>query len=200
MPRKSKDKPTLPDCERLLLFVSESDRLDEHKLVRTGFSPSLNISMDSPDQPWKHQISEPESEVLESYLLQLRRFMADDEHIFVHGIRNLARKLLLESSLRLRLDDAQSKWKRQMKNAEVSIRLNDKELLPAYAWDLYLNGQYFHVDMDKREKLSHFAASGDLWMVRWQFLSQVVYATTYIFDVSLVIEQAFQENAFNFDK
>jgi hypothetical protein len=198
MPRKAESRPTLSDRERLLLFVAESDRLNEHKLVQDGFAPSLNISMNGSDQPWKQQIFEPEPEVLESYLLQLRRFMADDEHIFVHGIRSLARRLLPPSSLRDRLDDAHAEWKRQMKNAGVSMKLNDEEVHPAYAWDLYVNGQYFHVDVTKRERLSLFAASGVSWMIRWQFLNQIVFATEYIFEVSLIIEQALDEHAFKF--
>jgi hypothetical protein len=155
--------------------------------------------MEGPDQPLEYKISEPEPEVLESYLLRLRKFMSSDEPLFVHGVRNLARTLLPESELRDQLDDAHREWSRQMKNAQVSIRLNDNEIFPSYAWDLYVNGTYFHLDQSKREKLRLFADSGAEWMIRWQFLNQIVYASHYVFEISLVVESAMRENVMRFD-
>lgn len=184
--------------EYLELFITQSDVLNEHRLIQDGFSPTLNISMDGPDQPWNYQIQEPNKEILESYLIYLRKFMMSGEPVFIHRIRSLARQHLTEDSLRQELDNAHVAWKAHSRNREVEIVLNERQVLPDYAWDLYINGAYFHLDPDKRRKLEQFADPEMLWMIRWQFLSQIVHATEYVFDVSETIERGFRHDAFCF--
>lgn len=200
MPKRRIGDHALPNESQLRLFVTESDRLNEHKLVQSGFSPKLNISMDGPDQPWQYRIQEPDKEILESYLIYLRKFMMSGEPVFIHRVRSLARQHLTDDSLKQELDNAHLAWKAHSRNREVEIILNERQVLPDYAWDLYINGVYFHLDLEKRGELEQFADPELLWMIRWQFLSQIVHATEYVFEVSETIERGFRHTAFNFSE
>jgi hypothetical protein len=197
MSRKPKQQVFASDRERLELFVSECHRLNEHKHIESGFRASLSIRAEA-DEPWQYTVLEPDAEILESYLIRLRRFMSEGEPIFVHAVRNVVRRNLIDAELLEELDREVEDWKRLMKSDGIVTTLNGEDISPDLAWDLYINGEYFHFNMEKRRKLEQHSAPHKIWMFRYRFLCQVEYATSHVFAVGEIIHRGLQTNAFDF--
>lgn len=198
MSRKPK-KPPVSDRDLLEAFVRECEKLDNHKYNRLDFKPTVKINIED-DQPWSYSVSEPDPELLDSYLIRLRRFMSDGEQICVHSVRNIARRHLSEGQLRERLDELPKQWKEQMEGGGVALSIDGKDITLDLAWDLYVNGELFHFNIEKQRELRDNSSPDQAWMYRFRFLCQIDYATVYVFAVGRVIREALRTGAFDFAK
>lgn len=183
--------------EQFELYLVRHEELYNSRLLRNGFSPSFSIN-------WNHlkglnvMNAEPDEEDLRSYLTTYRKFVSEESPIFIQKIFNLCHQFLLSDNLKNELIVARKSWTSQLKTGFMNLNYNGKDISPEYVCDLWLNGLYFHDDLDKFRKLQSVRPFPlDYTMIRHMFLDHICQTTKYILFVGYIIKIAFREGLFD---
>jgi hypothetical protein len=174
-------------------FIGRVEELEKTPLMSRGTGLGMGLSV-------KYKIGEgmqltrqePDENNLKAALTTIRQFHLNKEPVFVKRISNICMKALKEkekdpaleeraAKLRDLLEAERRKWKAAQRG-EVAIKFNGKDISPEDAWDVWINGQYFHGDPEKKAILD------SLWepvgsFVRYNFL--IFVQDTIIYAVNL---------------
>ena len=80
----------------------------------------------------------------------------------------------------------------------ISLIINGVELTSLQVTDVYLNGRYFHNDLEYQQQLDSMSPL-EADIVRFQFLNFVINTSKIILYVRNVVDLAFQEGLFRFE-
>ena len=140
----------------------------------------------------------PDEEVLRSFLLTFRQFMAPKEPVFINRIYGISLKRLEPTNkLRDQLIEARKAWLKALKNNGIGLVFNEQELSPEYVAKLWLNGYYFHNDDDKYVTLERMLGH-ELAFVKAHFMEFLIQATGIIIYTGNVVAYALKNNHFRF--
>jgi hypothetical protein len=184
--RHTTDEPN----ETLRRFVHHVDQLRARRIIREEdlrSSLNLNASRETPLQVSHH---EPDEEDLRSYLLDFRKFIAEQEPVFLNRVLNVAQRHVTSDEILGGIAGARSAWKDVLQKGDLAYRVNQTPLTPELVLDLWINGWYFHNDASKRRRLD---ALTRVPMSRWLFINAVVSATKVILYVGHVVKIALRE-------
>jgi hypothetical protein len=102
------------------------------------------------------------------------------------AVYNVCEQHISSDELKAFLRDAREHWKKSQRSQGIAWTLNGKELTPAYVADLWINGHYFHSDVDKLQELRQLQ-SGGFGLERFTFvgfvgdvLRQVLYVDNHL--------------------
>jgi hypothetical protein len=181
---------TLNVSEQLWLFVRRADELRSARMLRNTPTVGFTLQFDQM-KGTRVELRQPDEEELRSLLLTLRQFVSDTEPVFLYRIHNLCERHLTSDVLRGYLRQAREQWKRSMKESVGGMQLvfNGRDWSPEFVADLYINGHYFHSDVDKAATLERLVPAERL-LSRYQFLNFVLDTTTQVLYVSNVIRAA----------
>ena len=143
------------ELQRLRLFVDVCKKLSKKSFIKNGRSVRITIRLTP--EGLAPTVDGPDEEVVESYLPTLRKFYADDEPTFVPSILNLMSRQVAYEPFRKEVADVRAYWKtvtRTPGDNQLSIRVRRRRLSPGAFLDLWLNGEVFHSDQDKRQELA----------------------------------------------
>jgi len=180
--------------EQFLLFRAKAEELRNTRLIRESFNPGITIKWNRM-QGLRFKSREPNEENLRSFLLTFRQFILDDEPVFLYRIYNLCQKHLTSDKLKNYLSKSREIWKQSLKSADVTLIYNRRELTPEYITDLWINGFYFHSDMNKLRILNQLFPHERI-LVKNQFLNFLLYATRQVLYVDNIIKVALKEGYF----
>ena len=88
------------------------------------------------------------------------QFISNNEPVFLYKIYNLCQKHLINDKLKEYLIKSREAWKQAQKSTGIILKYNERELTPEYITDLWINGYYFHSDINKLHILNHLLAEG----------------------------------------
>jgi hypothetical protein len=187
----------LPTDEMLMVFAQRTRELSERRLVRKGMNTKLTISWDCVSSLLRQKIDQPDEEDLRSYLLEFRQFISKQEPVFLSRIFNECFQNLDSSELQDELKKAQEEWKLVFqKIGAFQLVIDDKKLTGEYILDLWINGYYFHNDVDKANELHRYLSNNSMALVRMQFLSVLSALTNIILYVGNVVNYGLREGLF----
>jgi hypothetical protein len=182
--------------ERFKLYVKRVNLLLERRFVHEGMKYEYSLKWDSTSQAMKFQAKEPDIEDLRSFLLDFRRFIAPKEPVFISKVMNDILRFLSDDHLKEEVKKAQDEWKRIFhKMGDMSIIVDGKNLSPEYVLDLWINGFYFHDDIEKAEELERLMKD-QFPFVRTQFISSLPALTNIIVYISNVVTHGLKEKLF----
>jgi hypothetical protein len=164
--------------EQLDLYVRRVEELLDTRLVTSGDLRSSFTIQGAVDAPVSLDIHQPDEENLRSFLLTYRQFVSDDEPIFANRIANVLWVSLDGDSLRGHLEQARARFKDTFRTGAISLTLNEHEMSPERAFDLWINGRYFHSDTRKARTLDALDPVATTF-VRHIFLDALVEGTKY---------------------
>ena len=171
--------------EQFQLYKSKVDELENCKLIKAGFSASVQLDFDRA-RGIQWSLREPEEDDLRSYLLTFRQFTLDHEPVFLSKIFNLCEKYISDDFLKENLRAARQDWKRIQKDLGMTLVLGGQEFTPEHVMDLWVNGFYFHSDEEKRKTLIALLPHVKS-LVRGLFLIYLVDASRIVFYTACVI-------------
>lgn len=180
--------------EQFLLFRAKAEELRNTRLIRESFNPGITIKWNRM-QGLRFKSREPNEENLRSFLLTFRQFILNDEPVFLYRIYNLCQKHLTSDKLKNYLSKSREIWKQSLKSANVTLIYNRRELTPEYITDLWINGFYFHSDMNKLHILNQLFPH-ERMLVKNQFLNFLLDATRQVLYVDNIIKVALKEGYF----
>ncbi len=137
----------------------------------------------------------PDENDLRSFLLTFRQFIAPGEDIQLNKIyKTCFRGLKTNNDLRERLKESREVWKQALGKAG-NIKFEEQMYSGEQAALLWMNGYYFHSDLEKYEQLEKLLSRG--WpFVQMHFANFVVDATRVIIYMGHLVEYARKINLF----
>ncbi|MHB1488308.1 MAG: hypothetical protein ACYCS7_13810 [Acidimicrobiales bacterium] len=129
---------------------------------------------------------EPNEQLFRSFLISFRKFVSDDDPVFVNRVSGLLMRALDSDELKRLLIHARKQWQEACKFGGLRLIENGRVLSPEVTMDLWLNGWYFHNDRRKEVELERLDPLHRIF-VRSAFLNHVITATNYVMFVAQVI-------------
>jgi len=180
--------------EQFLLFRARAEELRNTHLIRESFNPGITIKWDRM-RGLRFKSREPNEDSLRSFLLTFRQFILNDEPVFLYRIYNLCQKHLTSDKLKNYLSESREIWKKAHKSADITLIYNNQELTPEDVTDLWINGYYFHSDMDKLRILKQLLPH-ERMLIKNQFLNFLLDATRQVLYVDNIIRVALKDGYF----
>jgi hypothetical protein len=147
-------------------------------IATNGLSNEWSISM-GVQRPTVFRSVRPNEDALRSYLMAFRKFISNDEPPFIRSIHNLCYTHITSDELKGHICNCQAGWKERVLQSGIKLNIDGRDILPEYIADLWINGHYFHDDLQKEEELRRYVPLNILF-VHQQFLDFVVEATRVI--------------------
>lgn len=151
MPRRKKPDPsnTLTPREQIELFIARGEEMWNSRVRREGLKISFNVKW-AIDEDVTHRIEEPDAEDFRSFLTIFRKFIAPDSAIYLPKIYNLCHLYITDAETKEFLAEARSIWLeiQQQPDSGMTVTVNGRRLLPKDVVDIWINGYYFHDDVE----------------------------------------------------
>ncbi len=187
------------DQQRIAAFLMTADKLQHSDLFKGKFSLRYIIKYEAEQGTVQERIDRPSEKDVRDAILDLRKFVANSESIFFKAICNRLYLLLDDPVARENLDSVRQGFKDSMAgldgSATVRIGLKSSQgarpefLKPENVLDLYLNGDYFHIDKDKATKLEVVKAMGPV--AELAFLQAIGNIASCVFYLAAMIRREF---------
>lgn len=186
--------------ERLELFAYRVKELRQRRLVRGGMNVKFTISWDTASQSLGYRASQIDEEDLRSFLLTFRQFISEREPVFIDRVFNDCFRFLRSDHYKEQLKKARQEWRNTFdRMGPISVTINQRNLTGEFVLDLWINGHYFHNDVEKAAELRRLL--GDfIPLMRMKFLDSLVTLTQIILYVGAVVEYGLQEGYFSFPR
>jgi len=185
------------DREKLELFVDKVNELRDTTLMRkNGLRYHFNLKGER-DKPVEFKLEEPDEGELRDYLMTFRRFVSNED-VSLNHIINICQKRLTNVEQKQQLPTVRQLWSETRQHSGLKLVMNGKEVSAEKISDMWLNGRYFHDDLDYRELLDSLPSLiyADL---REKFLNFVIQASRIIIYMGLLVDTSLQAGSFQFD-
>lgn len=200
MARRKAQQKFLPR-EQLELFVERCEELSKTRLIVSGAMSSIGFTFKGEAVPEGFKVTyearEPDTDDLRSFLMTFRKFILKDGPIFIERIFNLCHQHLKDDKLKTELIKARAAWRDEMKGfGGIALQVDGKQLTAEYVLDLWINGNYFHDDLDHVRELERLATTA-IRLDRMGFLIALPRLTQIIFNVGMIIAYGLKNGAFD---
>jgi len=184
--RRTITRDGLSPSELFDVFVKRAEELRREPAVQEGhFNIELSLKFEA-GGPLGATSREPNEALFRSFLLTFRKFVSDNESVYVDRVYNVLYQEIRSDRLRDQMADARREWRAACKVGGMRLVDNGRPMEPAHVMDLWLNGGYFHNDRRKEKALEQLDPLGTLFS-RHVFLNHVIDATKYVFFLAQVI-------------
>jgi len=140
------------DIKRLRLFFSRAEKL---RASATGLMKNLSLEMSyKANEPFRTRFDGPDLHDVKAALLDLRPFILQGEPTHFFSICNILYTNTADDAVAARVAQFREAWaKLVQKNGPppggMSMKVNDRELSACDITDMWLNGEFFHADIEK---------------------------------------------------
>jgi len=182
---------------RLEIFLQRVEDLKNTKIVREGYNSGFTLNWTKESGVLKFQFNQPDEDLFRSLLLSLRHFLQEKEPTFMNRIYNICDRCLTNEKHKNYLIKSRNFLNEAMKSTGVHLDIDQKHFSPSYVWDIYINGLYFHSDMEKADvilKLSEHEKNlikNELYAFVNACIKQIVY-------VGNIVHNAFSKKEITF--
>jgi len=140
----------------------------------------------------------PEEEHLRSFILLFRQFLSESEPVFIKHIFNDTIRFLVDDKLKQLAIAAKDLWDSSLHCGPFKTSFNKEELTLEHALDLWINGYYFHSDLDKAAELEKFG-KGQAGLAHIQLITSLPRLVGLVLYMEMLIKNAFDEKLFGFE-
>jgi hypothetical protein len=178
------------DIDYLRAFDYEVDELGRRRLVAEGMENTFNVSWSAAEKQLSVTATEHHEDDLRAFCTDYRKFISNDEPVFLPRIYNILERKLTSDHLRTKLRLSREAWRRTQEGAGLSVTVDDRRTTPEHVMDVFINGRVFHMDTAKRQEFQR------LWpnpVTRFQMNNLVVEACRQLFFVQSIVRVALRE-------
>lgn len=107
----------------------------------------------------------PDVKTVKAFLLDFRPFILNDEPVNFDHISNMAYQLALDATAKKNIDKAKKTWgdilerKKDNPVAGLQLQIDGQKLLSQKNLDMWLYGEFFHLDDHKRDLMIRISSS-----------------------------------------
>lgn len=200
--RKQEGRKDMTYRQNISSFLSCVEELRERPFVLDGlYEVQFHISVDEQTGQLKCEFQEADQEYFRSFLLTFRKFILNGEPSNIDWVLNACRRFARgeEEGLREELDELKTVWGYRYRKGVVQMHSGGLNLTPEYVLDLWINGQYFHGDPRKGQRLEKLLAQA-LPSVKIQLRWSLPLLTDVILRVGSVVSQALEAGHSSFQR
>jgi hypothetical protein len=198
MESNMKKKLERTDRQKLELFISNVDTLKTTKAASKTYNIVLETYVDfmAGHSITGKLVGQPEEHELIEYLLTLRKFISPSEDVFLYRILNICNQHLTSSEIKSNLMGMKEEYRDIENDNPILFSLNGIRRTPLQITKTYLNGTYFHNDMEYEEQIKLPREIDNFY--RLSFLNFVFHSGCAIMIIGNNIEKGLKENLFDF--
>jgi hypothetical protein len=189
--RKASANQGRSDQDILNLFIEKYRGLAETSLGQTGFSVNHQITYGQAGITT--MLDQPDEDAIRSFLLTVRQFASENEHIFLGRVCGVCYRYLEDDTLRDQIEQVRKTWASVQRGWGANMVFNGVDLCGVKIFDVWVNGWYFHNDADYKQLLDSAAPIVWQWL-RAQFISFIVGIMYLVQDLCQVILAGFDED------
>jgi len=129
---------------------------------------------------------QPDEEQVKAFVLDFRHSIYKNEDMCVHRMHSICERRLIRQAVKQHLREARDGWPAMLGRACHTLTVNGRTRGPDDVADMWINGHYFHNDVDLRDELdamNHLQQSL-LWR---QFLNYIGITRGYLIQVCEVV-------------
>jgi hypothetical protein len=201
MSRNSKVKGSRlrSDEERLELFLKLAAELGTSDLAKKGLSYKQSYQWNKLEG-FKHELQQPDETDLRAFLTTFRKFISEDSDVYLQAIHRIIYKRLTREEYRESLRTMNAQWRKLFQKGWMRLKINGRDVSPEYALKVYINGRYFHDDLDYAQELEDLERNDPMVSEthRAQFLAAVVDTSNYIGWLAHNIDYLLREGLLDF--
>src|SRR6266700_5632182 len=184
------------DRERLELFIRKFEELRSTQLAKKGFRVQHRVRY-SPGSI-ESNLTQPDESDVREYLLTFRSFVSENEDVFLNRIFNICLRRLTSDEMKQSLTQARQSFEQAKQNNGIIFQLNGKHLTPLQITNMYLDGKYFHNDLEYQRQLDSMSPPvADF--PRTYFLHFIIHTTDIIIHVYNIVGNALEAGLFQFE-
>ena len=183
--------------EKLKLFVDKVNELRDTNLLKKGFDIRQNISWRQGNAV-EFSLKEPDEGEFRDYLVTFRRFVSNED-VQLNRVFNICHRRLINNELKQQFSLLREAWSRIRRNSGLSLIMDGSEVTSEKLADIWLNGRYFHDDLEHRELLDSLPPF-ILADLRFKFLNFVVEASRLIIYMGRAVDTALHDGSLQFDE
>lgn len=179
-------------------FVERADRLRHTRLIQNGFSAELSYTFGgygSSANTIQGRLKQPNEDDLKSFLLDFRPFTLQRDSVYLGRVYNRLEQCLTNTARRDALRASREGWKQGQRHVGIQFFINEQEVTPELAIDLYVNGWYFHDDPDKRQRLEALTVGHGQILTRWVFLEALRATIMHVLIVAKVTKDSLADGS-----
>ena len=183
------------DREKLELFIRKFEELRNTQLAKKGFRIQhvVRISPDSVES----DLMQPNKPDVREYLLTFRHFISEREDVFLNHIFNICHQRLTSDEMKRSLAQARRSFERAERDIGIPVQFNGRQLTPLQITNMYLDGKYFHNDLEYQQQLDSLPPIADF--PRAYFLNFIINTSKIIDDVYNTVGTALEAGLFQFE-
>lgn len=187
--RAKKKERTLK--ERLELFREIVEDLRETNLGKKGFKYTFTIAFG--EKLGGAKITGFEEDELRSYLTAFRHFVLKNSPINLSNIYNNLRKNVTDDEVKKMLNRNRDHWLQIRRQSVMGITYKKKNITPEFTVNLFITGDYFHLNGHERGFLKNLPYPVDMYF-KHQFIDFLYSATKHIRFIDSIIAKVLKEN------
>jgi hypothetical protein len=139
----------------VMLFLSEVDKVSALPMIANPANIEHKLQLSAKKGSGTEiSIEGPEEDTFRSFLLGLRKFLAEKESTSFYRIHNTCYKLVEDPLFREHLKLNRFAFKSTLKGAPFMLVIGGKQIVNEEIVDLYFNGELFHLDEHKAKRLN----------------------------------------------
>ena len=158
-------------------FIKSADLLYSLRLLKNGLHCGINIQVKDGHET-KINAQWPDEDDFRSFLLSFRLFISEKEPVFLGRIYNICIQNVSGDDL-AKLIRSREYFHKIQRESSFKLIFNGKEVKPRKVAELFINGQYFHVDQNKLSFLERLGMLEKI-ILRDQFMGYVISVTHHI--------------------
>lgn len=180
---------------RLRLFLERCSQLRDLEYYKQGMHFKVQLFAGSNASTPSHK---PEEEHLRSFILLFRQFLSDSEPVFIRRIFNDTIRFLVDDKTKQLVIETRDLWDSSLHCGPFKMSFKKEELTPKQSLDLWINGYYFHSDLDKATELEKFG-KGQSGLAHIQLITSLPRLVELVLYMEVLIRNAFDNKLFEFE-
>jgi hypothetical protein len=185
------------DREKLELFVDNVNELRSTALMRKDGLRFEFTVRGGKDETTTFELEQPDEGELRDYLVAFRRLVSKGD-ASLGRILNICQRRLADGERRQQLPTVRQLWAETKQHSGLKLVMNGQVTSAEEILGVWLNGKYFHDDLNHRELLA--SLSPLMYAnLRASFLSFITQASNIILYVGSLVDASLQDGSFQFD-
>jgi hypothetical protein len=189
------------DRDKLDLFLKLAAELGTTDLAKKGFGYKHSMKW-SRTEGFKQEFEQPDENDLRSFLTTFRKFISKKSDAYLQSIHGIFYERLTREEYREDLGKMNTTWRHLFRDGWMRLTINGRECPPERTLYVYINGRYFHDDVDYAEELAQLEQQPDqtaALLHRAQFLEALVGTSKYIDWLAGNLDYCLREGLLDFD-
>ncbi len=179
--------------DRFWLYQERVDKMVSTRLIKNkGLKSEMTITGNK-ESGTGINIAWPDEDDLRSFLVTFRLFILKGEPVFLNRLYNLLIDNVSDKEVKDMLLRNRPRWHEIHRMGSIVLYLQNEEMKPEKIVDLFMSGDIFHIDLEKREVLKSLNFFTEQ-LIKHHFLDYLFMATRHIYFIDSVSAKVLKEH------